>query len=68
MIAQLMSILQKNNPKMYQMYQQARQTNSNPADLFKQITKNYSPEQEEQLFNAAKQYGIPEEVIQQVRY
>ena len=53
---------------MFQMYQQARQTNSNPADLFKQITKNYTPEQKEQLFNAAKQYGIPEEVIQQVRY
>ena len=63
-----MSILQKNNPKMYQMYQRARQANSNPADLFKQVTKGYSKEQLEQLFDAAKQYGIPEEVIQQVRY
>jgi hypothetical protein len=42
--------------------------NSNPADLFKQVTRGYSKEQMEQLFNAAKQYGIPEEVIQQVRY
>ena len=53
---------------MYQMYQRARQANSNPADLFKQVTKGYSKEQLEQLFDAAKQYGIPEEVIQQVRY
>ena len=58
MIGQLMSILQKNNPKMY----------SNPADLFKQVTKGYSKEQLEQLFDAAKRYGIPDEVIQQVRY
>jgi hypothetical protein len=50
------------------MYKQARQTNSNPADLFKQVTKGYSKDELEQLFNAAKQYGIPEEVIQQVRY
>ena len=53
---------------MYQVYQQARQTNSNPADLFKQVTKGYSKEQLEQLFDAAKKYGISEEVIQQVRY
>lgn len=53
---------------MYQWYQQARQTNSNPADLFKQLTKGYSKEQKEKLFEEARKYGIPEEVIQQVRY
>lgn len=63
-----MNQLQRNNPKMYQLYQQARQANSNPEDLFRQITRNYTPDQMNQLFDAAKQFGIPEDAIQRLRY
>ena len=60
-------LLQK-NPRMYQIVQQARQGNSNPRDLFKQVTKGYTPEQMENLFAQARQYGISDDVINQVRY
>jgi hypothetical protein len=53
---------------MYKIYEQARQGSTNPVDLFKQITKGYTPEQMEKLFSKAKQYGITDDVIQQVKY
>ena len=53
---------------MYQMLQQARQNNANPADLFKQITKGYTPEQMNDFYAQAKQMGFTDDVINQVRY
>ena len=64
----MMNRLQKQNPQMYQMLQQARQGGANPVDLFKQVTKGYSPEQMNDLFTQAKQAGITDDVINQVRY
>jgi hypothetical protein len=49
------------------MIEQARKNNGNPMDLFKQITNGYTPEQLNNLFNKAKQMGIPEEYINQVK-
>lgn len=55
------------NPQIFQMVEQARKNNGNPIDMFKQITSNYKPEQLDILFNRAKQMGVPEEYITQVK-
>lgn len=60
--------LQRENPQMYQMFQNAKKNGSDPVQMFKQITKDYSPEQLQSLFTKAKEYGIPDDVINQVRY
>lgn len=52
---------------MYQFLEQARKNNSNPMEIFKQITNNYQPEQLNNLFERAKQLGVPEEYINQVK-
>lgn len=67
-IQSMMLKLQKQNPQMYQMVQQAMQNGVNPTDLFKQVTKGYSKEQLDSLFTQAKQYGIQDDTINQVRY
>ena len=52
---------------MYQFLEQARKNNSDPMDMFRQITSNYKPEQLNSLFDRAKQLGVPEEYINQVK-
>ena len=52
---------------MFQFIEQAQKNNSNPEALFKEITKNYKPEQMNKIFNQAKQFGIPEEVINKLK-
>lgn len=52
---------------MFQMIQQARQSNGNPIDFFKKITNKYTPEQMNNLFEKATQMGVPDEYIQQVK-
>lgn len=55
------------NPQMFQVVEQAQKNNGNPMDLFKQITSNYTPEQMTNLFNRAKQMGVPEETLKQLQ-
>jgi len=55
------------NPQLFQMVEQARKNNGNPMDMFKEVTKNYKPEQLNSLFDRAKQIGVPEEYITQVK-
>lgn len=52
---------------MFRVVEQARNNNSNPIDLFKQVTSGYSPEQMNNLFNRAKQIGVPDDVLQQLQ-
>lgn len=52
---------------MFQVIEQAQKNQNNPQDLFKQITKNYSQEQKERIFNQAKQFGVSEEDINKLR-
>ena len=59
----LMNQLKAKNPQMFQFLEQARKNNNNPVELFNQITQNYTPEQKEKLFNQARQFGVPDEVI-----
>lgn len=36
-------------------------------DLFKQVTSGYSTQQMEQLFNNARNFGVPDEIIHQLQ-
>ena len=36
---------------MFNMINQAQKNQSNPQEIFKEITKNYKPEQMEKIFN-----------------
>lgn len=65
---QLENRLQRQNPQMYQMLQKARQNGTKPEELFKEVTNGYTPEQMNELFTRAKQMGIPDEIINRVRY
>ncbi len=51
---------------MYQMYQLARQQNANPKDIFKQITSSYDENTMKQFKEQAKQFGITEELLDQM--
>ena len=55
------------NPQMYQMVSQARQKQNNPMEMFKQITKDYTPEQMSSFYNQAEKMGVPLELIEQVK-
>lgn len=52
---------------MFNMIDQARKNNNNPEELFKEVTKNYKPEQMEQIFNKAKQFGIGDDIINKLK-
>ena len=67
MMMMLMKQLQMRNPQMFQMLEQARKNNNNPEELFKEITKNYKPEQMEMIFNKARQFGIGDDVINKLK-
>ena len=53
---------------MYQMIEQARKNNDNPAELFKQITQGKTPEQMEEFYKKAEQMGFSPEIINQLKY
>ena len=55
------------NPQMFQFIEQAQKNKSNPQELFKQITKDYKPEQIENIFNKARQFGIGDDVINKLK-
>lgn len=52
---------------MFQFIEQAQKNQSNPQELFKEVTKGYKPEQMEQLFNKARQFGIGDDVINKLK-
>ena len=55
------------NPQAFQRVNQVLKSNGNPMDLLKQITQGYSPEQMNGLFERAKQFGVPDNIVQQAR-
>ena len=63
----LMSQLKMRNPQMFQFISQAQKNKSNPQEIFKEITKNYKPEQVESIFNRARQFGISDDIINQLK-
>ena len=49
------------------MLEQARKNNNNPMELLKQVTQNYTPEQVNGLFERAKKFGIPDNILEQAQ-
>ena len=66
MLGQLENQLKQVNPSMYQVYQTARQQNASPNDILKQITKNYDANTMKQFKQQAKQFGISDELLNQI--
>jgi hypothetical protein len=62
-----MNQLKSKNPQAFQFLEQARQNQNNPQELFKQITNGYTPEQMNMLFDKARQFGIDDNVINQLK-
>ena len=52
---------------MFQMISQAQKNQSNPQELFKEVTKNYKPEQMNMIFERARQFGIGDDVINKLK-
>lgn len=55
------------NPQMFQLVNQAQKNQSNPIDIFKQITGNYSPEQLDAFYKRAEQMGISPDILNQFK-
>ena len=52
---------------MLKMVEQARQNQSSPIDLFKQITNKRSPEQMNAFYKQIEQMGFSPDVINQLK-
>jgi hypothetical protein len=52
---------------MFQFLQQASRGQSNPMDLLKQITGNYSPQQLQNFYITAQRMGFPNEVLTEIQ-
>ena len=63
----IMNQLKLNQPQGYQLLQAASQNKSNPIEIFKQFTKNYTPEQMSELYSLAQQVGYPNEVLSEIQ-
>ena len=66
LLSNLETRLKQINPQMYQTYQLARQQNADPKDIFKQITKNYDENTMQKFRQEAKQFGISDEILNQI--
>ena len=67
MLSNLENQLQKANPQMFQMYQMARQQNANPNDLLTQLTSNYDETTMKRFKEQAKQFGISDDLLNQLK-
>lgn len=52
---------------MFQMVEQAQRNQNNPLGLFKQITKNNTPEQMENFYKKIENMGFNSDVINQLK-
>ena len=63
----LLNQLKIRNPQMFQIIEQASQNQSNPMDLLKQVTGNYTPEQMKNFYNVAQYMGCPNDILNQIQ-
>ena len=52
---------------MFQFLEQARQNQSSPMDLLKQVTGNYTPQQLLNFYITAQRMGFPDDVLSEVQ-
>jgi len=50
------------------MVEKAQQNQSNPIEMFKEITKDYTPERMENFYKQAEQMGFSPELINQLKW
>ena len=67
LLQMMMNQLKAKNPQVFKLVEQARQNQSNPEEIFKQITGQYTPEQKQALFERAKQFGIGDDIINKLK-
>lgn len=51
------------NPQAFKKYEEIRKNNSNPEELLKQVTGNYTPEQRQGFIQFANRFGITDEQL-----
>jgi len=49
------------------MIQQAQANKSSPEEMFKSITKDYKPEQINQIFEKARMFGVGDDIINKLK-
>ena len=52
---------------MFQRIEQLRQNQSNPIEVFKQVTSGYSSQQMDNFFSQAKNMGFGDDIINQLK-
>lgn len=62
-----MQQLQTRNPQAYQEINQAINNGVNPLDFMKQVVGKVSPQEMQTVMTQAKQFGVPDDVLQQVQ-
>lgn len=62
-----MGQLQAQNPQAFQEINQAINSGVNPQQFMKQVIGNINPEQMQQVLQMGKQFGVPDEVLNQVQ-
>lgn len=67
MIQTLMNVLKQKNPTGYQTASQLMQSGGKPNAFVKQLMDNMQPQQKQQLFKSAKQYGVPDDVLSKLQ-
>lgn len=62
-----MARLQSRNPQGFQFIDEAMRSGGNPQALLQQMLGNVSPEQKKNLMTQAKNYGCPDEILNQIQ-
>ena len=52
---------------MFQRIEQLRQNQSNPIEIFKQVTNGYSTDQMNNFYNQARNMGFSDDLINQLK-
>lgn len=52
---------------MFQLLEKANQSQSNPIDLLKQVTGNYTPQQMQNFYAIAQKMGFPDDVLKNIQ-
>lgn len=67
MVQMLMNNLQRKNPQEFQQLNAMMQQGANPDGIIKQMMNNASSQEIQQVFQQAKQMGVPDDVLQRIQ-
>lgn len=63
----LMGNLQSRNPQLANQINNAMQSGADPRQFMKQFVGNTNPQQMQQVLQQARQFGVPNEILNQVQ-